>query len=159
MLPSGPYCGIDVLRVREQRQGLDRAAGDVDRGDAHSLEVERLEIRLRTGAAVGNEGDRLAVRREGRLHVGELVVRQPAHFLRLGVEEEEVGDAGGLAGDDDGAVVRRPGHVGDGVDAGDAHALEVARVDVDDAEVVVALLEGDEGEALANRPTSCRPNR
>ena len=68
-------------------------------------------------------------------------------FLRFRIEQEEIGDAGGLAGEDDGLVVGRPGDAADGVDAGDAHGRDLAGIDVDHAEVVVAVLEGDEGQA------------
>ena len=78
-------------------------------------EAELLEDRVR--AAVGDERDRAAVGRPRRLQVGVLVAGQAAHLLRVEVVEEEVADAGGLAGDGDGVAVRRPGHVGDRLEA------------------------------------------
>ncbi len=143
----GSVLGVDVLGVGEERQGLDRAAGDVDRRDPHPLEGELLEVCLGAGPAVGDEGDRFAVRREGRLQVGVLVVRQAMDRHRFRIEQEEIGDAGGLAGEDDGLVVGRPGNAADGIDAGDAHGRDFAGIDVDHAQVVVAVLEGDEGQA------------
>ena len=112
------------------------------------LEVQRFEIGLGSRAAVGDERDRLAVRRERRLHVGVLVVRQPAHFLRLRSKRKRSETPVAWP---EMTMVWPSGDQATFVIAsmpGTRIVLDVARVDVDDAEVVVALLEGDEGEAL-----------
>ena len=71
---------IDVLAARERREDADAAGRQVVRRQLQRRELERLEVRL--WAAIGREGDRLAVGRPRRLDVGVAVVRQLADRAR-----------------------------------------------------------------------------
>ena len=75
---------IEALGVTEQRQRADPTAVDVDRGDGHPGEAKLIDASLR--ASVADERDRLSVRGEGRLQVGEFVVRQLPNVLAVEIE-------------------------------------------------------------------------
>src|SRR5690606_6772163 len=102
--------------------------------------------------AVGGEGEGAAVGAPRGVELGEPVVGELPDRLRLEVDDVEVGDAALDAGEGDAAAVRAPRRVREGADAADGEAAhDVAAVDVEDRDLVVAPGEADVGELLPVR--------
>ena len=156
-LPSGENCGLMCLPCANGENTLMRP---VATSYVASCSGENLSVlKSVCGAAVGREGDRLAVGRPRRLDVGVAVVRQLSNRLGLEVEQVEIADAAGLAGERERVPVGRPRDVTDRADARQLDApLDVRRLRVENRDLVGALGVHDERE-LARRPaTSRRPN-
>ena len=130
--------GVDVLPLIHVTQQLDRAVLEVEQRDPHVAEFQRREVG--PGAAVGDEGDRLAVGGPGRLEVRVLVVREALQARPVGVHDEQVRQAAVVPGEHDPRAIRRPGRRGKAVE-GDADAAELfVLLHVEDHEVVAILV-------------------
>ncbi len=114
-------------------------------------------IEIRLGAAIGREGDRLAVGRPRRLNVRVAVVRELTNRLGLEIEQVEIADTAGLAGEGEGVPIRRPRHAVHGADAGKLDAaFDVRRPGVEDRDFVGAFGVHDERELTSvRRPIAC----
>ena len=107
-------------------------------GDPHVAEPQLPEVRL--GAAVGGEGDRLAVRRPGGLEIGVLVPREAAQVAAVRVDDEEVGEAAVVAREHELLAVGRPGGRREPVEGHlDAPHL-LAPLGVEDDQVILVLV-------------------
>ena len=113
-------------------------------GDPHVAEPQLPEVRL--GAAVGGEGDRLAVGRPGGLEIGVLVPREAAQVAAVRADDEEVREAAVVAREHELLAVGRPGGRREPVERHlDAPHL-VAPLGVEDDEVVLILVLRRDGE-------------
>ena len=96
----------DVLPLVHPGQEVDAASRQIVGRDPHVADVQRLEVGL--GAAIGGERDGLAVGRPDRVKVGVLVVGQATQVAAVGVDDEQVGEAAVVAGEDQLLAVGAP---------------------------------------------------
>ncbi len=152
-LPVAGELRVVVEGVAEGRADGDAARRHIHRGEARLGVVERLEVGAvarRAVAAVGREGERLAVGAPRGLEVGVAVVGHLPHPARLDIEKVEIGDAAFEAGEGNRLAVRAPRRVGERGHLVHTNALDdLAALDIEDRQLVVALDERHEGEALA----------
>ena len=154
-LPVGRPGRIDVLPLIHVSQQVDLAVVEVEQGDPHVAEREAVEVGF--APAIGREGDRLPVRRPGRLQVGVLVVGEPVQARPVRVDDEQIRDAAVVAGEDELFGVGGPGRRREPVQRQRDAAHLLVLLHVEDHEVVaVPALRGDGEVAAVGRPRAGR---